>query len=207
MNSPQYIHLKPSEFPPSIYIESPFAAVVIIETQVTNDWRSIVSEWLVERGCLYMMAHGNDCSLWDDSVDIANLEAFDWNFDDIPDDKLVNTTWHENESLEEVFWFAKKCALPFSPKIKNIIILDITTNEREQTILSRYEKANEEEIIDKTDYLGLYSSMWSKFAKASSGPLDKRLAVMGPIFIIMIICLFLWGLADFLWSWLLGHLS
>ena len=75
---------------------------------VNSEWRQTVSEWLVDQGCLYMMAHGDECSLWDDSVDIANLEAFDWNFDDIPEDKHVTTTWHENESLEEVF---------FSPRI------------------------------------------------------------------------------------------
>jgi hypothetical protein len=178
--------------------ESPFAVVVVIDLTVDSEWRHIVSEWLVDQGCLYMMAHGHECSLWDDSVDIANLEVFDWNFDEIPEHKLVTTTWHENETLDEVFFFAKNCALPFSPLIESIIILDITENSREQDMLVRYEEANEEDVIDKTDYLDLYESLWRKFIKASSGPFNQRLAFMGPILIIMILCLLLWGLVDFL---------
>lgn len=181
-------------------MEGPFAAVVVIDMTVNSEWRQTVSEWLVDQGCLYMMAHGDECSLWDDSVDIANLEAFDWNFDDIPEDKHVTTTWHENESLEEVFFFAKNCALPFSPLIKKIFILDITQNSREASMLLRYEAANGEDVTDKTDYLDLYASFWKKFVKASTGPLDQRLAVMGPIFIFMVLCLLLWGLVDFLRS-------
>ncbi len=181
-------------------MEGPFAAVVLIDMTVNAEWRHTVSEWLVDQGCLYMMAHGDNCSLWDDSVDIANLEAFDWNFDDIPDNKHVTTTWHEDESLEEVFFFAKTCALPFSPLIKNVIILDITENSRETTMLLRYEAANGEDVTDKTDYLDLYATFWKKFVKASNGPLDQRLAFMGPTFIFMILCLLLWGLVDFLQS-------
>jgi len=181
-------------------MEGPFAAVVVIDMSVNSEWRQTVSEWLVDQGCLYMMAHGDECSLWDDSVDIANLEAFDWNFDRIPKDKHVTTTWHENESLEEVFFFAKNCALPFSPHIKNIIILDITEISREAAMLLQYETANGQDVTDKTDYIELYSSLWRKFKKASSGTLDERLAVMGPIFTFMTLCLFLWGLVDFLQS-------
>ena len=200
MITPQYIHLKPTSSPHDVVMEGPFAAVVVIDMTVNSEWRQTVSEWLVDQGCLYMMAHGDECSLWDDSVDIANLEAFDWNFDDIPEDKHVTTTWHENESLEEVFFFAKNCALPFSPLIKKIFILDITQNSREASMLLRYEAANGEDVTDKTDYLDLYASFWKKFVKASTGPLDQRLAVMGPIFIFMVLCLLLWGLVDFLRS-------
>ena len=67
-------------------------------------------------------------------------------------------------------------------------------------MLLRYEAANGEDVTDKTDYLDLYASFWKKFVKASTGPLDQRLAVMGPIFIFMVLCLLLWWLVDFLQS-------
>ena len=111
MISAQYVHLKPTSSLRKVEVKAPFAAVMVIDAKVHSDWRDRVSEWLVEKGCLYMMAHGDECSLWDDSVDIANLEAYNWNFNDIPDDKHVTTTWHDDESLEEVFNFAKYLSL------------------------------------------------------------------------------------------------
>jgi hypothetical protein len=80
----------------------------VVEEPVTVEWRALVSRWLVEADCLFMMAWGHECSLWDDSVDFANLERFD--FGDVPDRHFVMTTWHEKESLNEVFWFAKHAA-------------------------------------------------------------------------------------------------
>jgi hypothetical protein len=62
-----------------------------------------------------MLAWGRDCSSWDDSVDLANLQAFD--FGDIPPNEFVMTTWHEEDSLAEVFQFAKQHATPMSPEV------------------------------------------------------------------------------------------
>jgi len=203
MLTPRYIHLEPttSSFK-NLEIISPFAAVVVIDAKVHSNWRKNVSDWLVEKGCLYMMAHGDECSLWDDSVDTANLEVY--NGSKIPYHKFVTTTWHDNDSLEDVFYFAKECALPFSPHIKNIVIFDITEVSREQIILSRYEDANAEEIKDKTDYIKLYSTLGEKFVKASSGTLEERLAFIGPIFLVGVACLLLWAIIDSFWSFI-GH--
>ena len=66
----------------------PFKAIVVIEDRPTPEWETQASKWLVDSGCLYMMAWGEDCSSWDDSVDWANLETFD--FGDIPDDEDVS---------------------------------------------------------------------------------------------------------------------
>jgi hypothetical protein len=43
------------------------------------------------------------------------LQAFD--FGDIPDQEHVMTTWHDGDSLDEVFQFAKQRANPMSPDI------------------------------------------------------------------------------------------
>ena len=68
---PEYIHLLPDGPLPDLK-GSAFRTVVVVEAEVTSEWREKVSAWLVESGCLYMMAWGRDCSLWDDSVDYAN---------------------------------------------------------------------------------------------------------------------------------------
>jgi hypothetical protein len=65
----------------------PFRAVVVVEEPVSAEWRAVASRWLVDADCLYMMAWGHECSLWDDSVDFANLEVF--NFGEVPDRNFV----------------------------------------------------------------------------------------------------------------------
>ena len=138
---PSYIHLLPEGNIPDIENRMPFAMVVIVEVDVSNDWRNEVSSWLVDKGCLYMMAWGKDCSLWDDSVDWANIEKF--NFKDIPDDKFVMTSWHEDEFLEKAFWFAEYCADHPTVELSQVVILDIGNEFREDSILRRYRLTKE----------------------------------------------------------------
>ncbi|HRE90562.1 MAG TPA: hypothetical protein PK095_15630, partial [Myxococcota bacterium] len=102
---------------------SPYKAVVIAETQASEEWKAKVSRWLVDTGCRYMMAWGHDCSTWDDSVDVACLEKHD--FGDISEEDFVMTTWHDNESLEEVFLFAKTNTFYMDSPIKNLLFLHI----------------------------------------------------------------------------------
>lgn len=51
-----------------------------------------------------MLAWGANASSWDDSVDIAFMNT-DHNFNP-PDDRHVMTTWHDNETIHDVVWFA-----------------------------------------------------------------------------------------------------
>ena len=96
-----YLQIEEKSELPDISSLNPFRAIVVIEEERPVPWQTRVSNWLVESGCLYMMAWGKNSTSWDDSVDIANIEQF--SFEDIPDDKFVMTTWHENETLKEVF--------------------------------------------------------------------------------------------------------
>ncbi|MDO7844085.1 hypothetical protein Q5H94_17290 [Sphingomonas sp. CA1-15] len=116
---------------------------MIVEQKVTDDWRGQVSAWLVANGCLYMMAWGDDCSRWDDSVDYANLDDFDYG--DVPDDRFVMTTWHERERLAEVFWYAEHCAWHPTIELQATVILDISAEAREAEMLSLYESAISED--------------------------------------------------------------
>ena len=109
MQTLEYLHLRPGDAPPRLDGTAPFKAVVVVESDVTPEWQGRVSDWLVRAGCRYMMAWGRDCSGWDSSVDEANLIVFD--YPETPEDESIMTTWHDNEPLEEVFWFSQFCAM------------------------------------------------------------------------------------------------
>jgi hypothetical protein len=133
-----YIHLAPGEAPPEIEAR-PSRFVVVIEAEVSYQWQKLVSDWMVESGCLYMIAWGRECSTWDDSVDWANIDKY--GDGPIPDDKFVMTTWHKDTSLSYVFWFSKVVAEHPSVDIVRTIILDISAVSRKYKLLRLYESA------------------------------------------------------------------
>ena len=131
MDTVSYVHL-PADQPPPPRPPQPFRAIVIIEQTVSN-------EWLVRAGCLYMLAWGQDCSAWDDSVDYANIAAFE--YEDIPGDKFVMTTWHDKQPLSEVLWFASHCASHDAVQLAYTLILHIAPNAREAELMAAYRAA------------------------------------------------------------------
>lgn len=110
--------------------------VVMVEAEVSAAWQSTVSHWIIDSGCLYMMAWGVECSSWDDAVDIANLERFD--FGKIPEDHSVMTTWHTDEPLAEVFWFSKNDAFHPTVKLEHTVLLHISAESKERELLAAY---------------------------------------------------------------------
>ena len=135
----RYLRLSPGDTPPNLNDFTPFKAVLIVETDVEADWQTSVSRWLADSGCLYMMAWGNGCSSWDTSVDEANLEQFDYG--EIPEDDFIMTTWHENEPLEEVLWFAKTTAHHPTVELRNVLFLHVGANDREDEISALFAAA------------------------------------------------------------------
>jgi hypothetical protein len=134
-----YLCVAPNAELPNAVIRAPFRAVVIVEATVTPEWRAKASDWLVSAGCLYMMAWGAECSLWDDSVDWANIEQK--SLGEIPEDRFVMTTWHEDEMLNEVFWQSKNCAFHSSIDIDNTLLLHISTQCSKEAMLRVYAEA------------------------------------------------------------------
>lgn len=134
-----YVHLPPESQLPSVGEAGPFRAVLVLEQAVRDDWQSQVSDWLVKSGCLYMMAWGVECSSWDDSVDWANHSVV--GLDDIPDDRFVMTTWHDDEPLAETFWFAGWTAHHPTVSLEEVIIIDIGPTNREGEMLGAYAAA------------------------------------------------------------------
>ncbi len=136
-----YVRLASSSVLPDICSLRPFRAVVVVEDSVEANRQSEISKWLVESGCLYMMAWGNDCGSWDDSVDIANLEGFD--DAEIPDDRFVMTTWHAEETIAEVFWFCKHSAFHPTIDISNDMILHLSPESRRRKLTDDYMAASQ----------------------------------------------------------------
>jgi hypothetical protein len=135
----RYLRLKPGDTPPELEDFSPFRAVVIIEADVEAEWQAAISRWLADSGCLYMMAWGRDCSSWDISVDLANLAHF--NYGDIPEDEFIMTTWHDDDPLEEVLWFAKTTAYHPTIGLPNILFLHVGTEDRQAEISAAFAAA------------------------------------------------------------------
>jgi hypothetical protein len=133
----KYLQIQPESILPDIYVLNPYRAVVVIEALVSKEWQWEVSDWLVKSGCLYMLAWGIDCSSWDDSVDESSVMEY-IELEKIPDAKLIMTTWHENESLKDVFEFSKNWATHPTVEISNTIIIHISENDKSHELLKEY---------------------------------------------------------------------
>ncbi len=118
-----YYRITESAALPEISAHRPFRAVVVADSAVSTEWQAGVSRWLVTSGCLYMMAIGVACSTWDDSVDIANIDAFPER--EVPPESFVMTTWHEDEPIKEVFWFAKMNGHHADVEIENSLVIHV----------------------------------------------------------------------------------
>lgn len=134
----QYIHLLPGSDLPEIP-HRPTRALLVLDQLVDQEWQDLVSHWLIGMGCLYMLAWGEGCSRWDDSVDIANLEDFDYG--DIPQEFDVLTTWHADEPLAACMYFAKNWATHFSVELERTMIVHIGVQAREAELLAAYAEA------------------------------------------------------------------
>jgi len=134
-----YLHLPPEVSPPELSVPRPFRAVLVLEAAAGSVWQAAVSSWLVQAGCLYALSVGPACSSWDDSIDEANLEEFE--FGEVPPDRFVMTTWHENESLSEVFWFSKHSAIHPTESLQATLLVHVAAIPREAELLQAYAAA------------------------------------------------------------------
>lgn len=136
---PTYLHIRPEGALPDIERLAPFAAILVIDDDSDEMWRWDAARWLVASGCRVLLAWGKECESWAESVDDALLEAFD--YDDIPDDKHITTTWHEDEDLEEVFWFARHRAKHPTLVLGTTLILHIAERGRKDELEALYGQA------------------------------------------------------------------
>lgn len=130
-----YLHLAPGQGPPPL-ANRPFRAVIVSDVAAPQEWRERIASWLLESGCLYVVAWGLDCEEWHDTIDWVHLEMFD--FGEIPDDKFVYTTWHAKEPLPEALWFAGQCAFHADVELVGTMMLHIADAAREAEMREIY---------------------------------------------------------------------
>jgi len=143
--SPRYLHLRPGDEPP-VLEKQPYRLVIVADEDVADEWRNKVAEWIYAVGSRYVIAWGQSCEDWHDNVDWANLEAFEYG--DIPDKDFVMTSWHPNERLSEVFWFAGFCAHHPDVKLSDTVILHISDRERGEALLAEYRESQASQLDD-----------------------------------------------------------
>lgn len=131
----RYIHVSPGQRPPRLAF-CPFRTIIVSEVETLQEWRDDLAKWLVESGCLYVVAWGVECEKWHDTVDWTVLEAYD--FGDIPDNKFVMTTWHNKEPLSEALWFAGQCAFHPDIELDETLILHIADEANRDEIMATY---------------------------------------------------------------------
>ncbi len=134
-----YIQVKEQESLPSIEHLYPFKCLVIISESVSQARQDEISMWLVKSGCVVMCAWGINCSSWDDSVDCASIEMF--NYDLPPPERFVLTTWHENESLDDVMFFLKRAISHSEHELENVVLLHISSKNQVNEIFAKFENA------------------------------------------------------------------
>ncbi len=95
MATMSFIHLENAgQFKPPF--DHDYALLLLIEGMPPDfNLRKELSDKIVASRCQYFLCSGPECSLWDDDVDWAAIGQ----------KKDIMTTWHENESLQEVLYF------------------------------------------------------------------------------------------------------
>jgi len=138
---PTYIRLHPNAPLPEIERFRWFRAAVVLDAEYSDDWQMAVSRWLVDSGCLYMMAWGPKCTTWDDSVDYAQILKH------LPGEAPVNewvmTTWHDEETLEDVFWQMRFSAMDELGRIEHSLIVHIGVADRAEEFQALYVRAED----------------------------------------------------------------
>lgn len=136
--SPRYLHLRPGERPPELE-RQPYKLIIVAEETVPDKWRRTIAGWIYDIGSRYVIAWGQSCEAWHDSVDWVCLEAF--GYGGIPDKDFVMTTWHAEEPLSEAFWFAGFCAHHPGVELGDTIVLHIAEDERGDALLAEYRES------------------------------------------------------------------
>lgn len=131
-----YLHLHPHEELPPLESSQPFLAVLVIDEVCEEMWRWEACRWLAATNCRFLLAWGKYCEDWAESAADAQLEAFD--YEDIPPDRLLMTTSHEDEDLEEVFWFARHRARHPALQLAHTVIVQVGGHARKQELEALY---------------------------------------------------------------------
>ena len=97
--------LEPDDLPKSIKLSSQhFACFIAWNSEAASvDVISNLVEHIIKAGGAYFSTWGPDCQRVHDIID--EIDAYPYNDIGSPEDSVIMTTWHEDESLEEAMCF------------------------------------------------------------------------------------------------------
>ena len=96
----QYVQIqRPFSFSSPFRGEEFATLIYVVDIAISDEEQKTLSDQIVASGCRYAVCAGHKCSTWDDSIDMAHVMC---NLDNVTDDNLVMTTWHEDEPLEDI---------------------------------------------------------------------------------------------------------
>lgn len=134
-----YLQLRPHDTLPDLAHLAPFMAIAVVDDDSDEMWRWDVARWLVAAGCRYLLAWGKECESWHDAFEDAADEAFD--YDEVAPEQRVLATWHADEDLDEVFWFARHRASHPALQLANTVILHVAVRGRPDELLEAFADA------------------------------------------------------------------
>ena len=99
----EYLHIKRPYSFTSPFKGADFVALIYaVDENITYEEQEAISDQIVTSGCRYAVCAGYKSSSWDDSIDMADIKR---NGGEVRDENLVMTSWHDNESLENIVFF------------------------------------------------------------------------------------------------------
>ena len=106
--------------------------LVVNDTTISDDEQATLSKEIVQQGCRYAVCTGFKCSSWDESIDLAVIST-DPDFNP-PDDRVVMTTWHQDEPIPDVVEYFRwnTCFDDFLPRHFLIVFLGSNSTAEEQ---------------------------------------------------------------------------
>jgi hypothetical protein len=134
-----YLHHRPEAALCQVRQAEASRVVLVAEITTSQAYKETIAKELAQGNCLYFMAWGSESEAWHDAVDMANIEQFD--FLDIPQERFIMTTWHEDEPLSEVLCFCKNSAFHALVELKHTVLLHVSPEPREQDLLEQYAAA------------------------------------------------------------------
>lgn len=97
------------------------ALLLVLDPAVTKAEQKALAEQLVAQACRYAVCAGFDCSSWDDAIDWASVMT---EVEGRPGHGFVMTTWHPDQSLEEVVdFFQRHVSIDDNPPVHRVAIL------------------------------------------------------------------------------------
>lgn len=116
--------------------DRPFKLLLIVEEACSILRRVALAQSVAGSGCRYLMAWGETCRELQDAVNLENLRRA--NFAAIADSEIVISTAHPDETLEELFWFARYTAMHPCHDLTDVVLLQIGGDAREQELRAAY---------------------------------------------------------------------